>query len=579
MNSKLRITNPQSRITIETALWVLVALVALVLRLSHLDAAPLNGREASEAVLAWRAATGQGMPQADYSPLLFTANALLFTLCGSSDSIARLWPALFGSMLPLAPLLFRRRIGRVGALATGLYLAFSPTALVGSRQLDGTVVAVAGVMLFLGGLIRFFDTDAPSWLSLSALGLALAVTGGPSAYGLLLTFGLVWLTFYVLRFTFHVSRFTPHASRFSLVFLLAVLALSTGLGWNLAGLGAAGDQLLAWIGRFGSVSSPAASPLTILAVYEPLALLFGLGGLVWAVRRGHRFGVLLGLWAGLAALLLSLMPGRTPLDGLVILAPLAMLAGVAVESLSQSLRERGDWFGEGVYVPVTLILWAHTYLVLARYAARGEPTDLLLALLVVALQAVLGTMFALATRPNAALRGAAVGIGILLLAVTVSAGWGVARVRPADPRELLASEPTATEVRDLVQTLRELSWRKTGIPTTLPLAFEAGPDSVLAWYLRDFSGAHRVESLTADEADLVLVTQRHDLALAEGEYVGQDFVLRRSWDPAKARCIWGWPPHCSATVGWLLTRSTSSPPVADQWAVLWLRPEVELEIE
>ena len=579
MNSELRMANPESRITVEVALWVLVALAALALRLSHLDAAPLNEREASEAMLAWRAATGQGMPQADYSPLLFTANALLFTLCGSSDAIARLWPALFGSLLPLTPLLFRWRIGRVGALAAGLYLAFSPTALVASRQLDGAVVAVVGGMLFLGGLIRFFDTDAPSWLPLSAGGLALAVTGGPSAYGLLLTLGLAWLTFHVSRLTFDVSRFTPHVSRFSLVFLLAVLALSTGMGWNLAGLGATGDQLLAWIARFAPVSNPAAFPLAILAVYEPLALIFGLGGLVWAVRRARRFGALLGLWAGLGVLLLSLMPGRTPLDGLAILLPLALLAGVAVESLGQSLRERGDWFGEGVYVPVTLILWAHTYLVLARYAARGEPTDLLLALLVVALQIVLGTMFALAARPDAALRGAAVGVGILLMTVTISAGWGVARVRPADPRELLTGESTSIEVRDLARTLRELSWRETGIATTLPLAFEAAPHSVLAWYLRDFSAARRVESLTVDEAGLVLVAQRRDLALAEGEYVGQDFVLRRSWNPVDVDCIWEWPPHCSAAVKWLLTRSTSSPPVAEQWAVLWLRPEVELKVE
>ena len=78
MNNEPQIPNPKPQITIETALWVLVALVALVLRLSHLDAAPLNGHEAREAMLAWRAATGQGMPQADYSPLLFAANALLF---------------------------------------------------------------------------------------------------------------------------------------------------------------------------------------------------------------------------------------------------------------------------------------------------------------------------------------------------------------------------------------------------------------------------------------------------------------------------------------------------------------------
>ncbi|MEA3341273.1 MAG: hypothetical protein U9R15_15015 [Chloroflexota bacterium] len=583
-NSESQTLNPQSRITIEAALWVLVALAALVLRLSHLDAAPLNVYEAREAMLAWRAVTGQGMPQSGYSPLLFAANALLFTLCGASDAIARLWPAFLGSALPLTPLLLRRRIGRVGALAAGLYLAFSPTALVAARQLDGAVLAAVGAMLFLGGLLRFldtFDTNGRSWLTLSAGGLALAVTSSPSAYGLLLTLGLAWLilsqiwpnrkldsphwTLGIRHWTLdsHWSLFIGHCS-------LTVIALSTGLGWNLAGVGVVGDLLLDWFARFGPAANPAASLLTILIAYEPLALLFGLGGLVWAVRRGHRFGALMGLWAGLGVLLLILMPGRSPLDTMWIILPLALLAGIAVESLARSLRERGDWLGEGIYIPVTLVLWVHTYLVLARYAARGEPTDLFLALLVIALQAVMGVMFALVMRPAAALRGAAAGIGLALLAFTLSAAWGAAYARPSDPREPLLRAPTALEVRDLAQTLRTLSWRETGMATTLPLAFEAAPDSVLAWYLRDFSAARRVESLTAEDAGLTLVTSQRDLSLAEGEYVGQDFVLRRSWNPDAARCAWGWPPQCSAAAKWLLLRRTPLPPVADQWAVLWL---------
>ena len=43
------------RLTVETGLWALVGAVALALRLAHLDAAPLSGREAHEAMLAWRA--------------------------------------------------------------------------------------------------------------------------------------------------------------------------------------------------------------------------------------------------------------------------------------------------------------------------------------------------------------------------------------------------------------------------------------------------------------------------------------------------------------------------------------------
>ncbi|MDY7079952.1 MAG: hypothetical protein SXV54_23985 [Chloroflexota bacterium] len=573
-------------ITVETALWIIAGIVALAMRLIHLDAALLNEREAHGAMLAWRAVTGQGMPVADYSPLLFAVNALLFALCGAGDVLARLGPALFGSLLALTPILLRQRIGRVGALVAGFYLAFSPTVLVASRRLDGAVVAALGGMVFLGGLVRFFDTnDAGTndtgerlWLILSAGGVALAVTSSSSAYGLLLALSLAWLGLaWAWRSGAHVPRSAFHVSHPLLAFLLFVLAFSTGLGWNPAGLGAVGDLLPAWIARFGPAPNPVASPLALLIVYEPFALLLGLGGLVWAIRHRRRFSALLGVWAGVGYLSLILMPGRAVLDVLWVLLPLTLLTGVAVERFARSLLERGEWLSEGLHVPVVIILWVHLYLVLIRYAfsVSGDVADLALALMVVALQGLLTVMFALATKFDAALRAVAAGTGIVLLVVTISAGWGVAYVRPADPRELLVDEPIATGVRDLEQTLRDLSWRETGVPETLPFTLEAAPDdSVLAWYLRDFSAARRVEHLNVgEETSAVLVTRQRDLPLTnvvgDAEAVGQDFVLSRTWDPLEIECTWGWPPHCKAAVGWALLRKTPSPPTPSQWAVLW----------
>ena len=93
-------------LTVEMALWILVGVLALVLRLANLDAAPLSAAEARWALLAWRAVTGQGLPTGGYSPFLLTMNSLLFVLCGASDSLARLVPALFGVLLALVPSLF-----------------------------------------------------------------------------------------------------------------------------------------------------------------------------------------------------------------------------------------------------------------------------------------------------------------------------------------------------------------------------------------------------------------------------------------------------------------------------------------
>jgi hypothetical protein len=70
----------------------------------------------------------------------------------------------------------------------------------------------------------------------------------------------------------------------------------------------------------------------------------------------------------------------------------------------------------------------------------------------------------------------------------------------------------------------------------------------------------------------LVVTTRRDLASAGGmEFVGQDFALRRRWNPVEVGCTWRWPPECSAAVEWLLFRRTPVPPAVDEWAVLWVK--------
>lgn len=588
------------RITVEVVLWGCIGVIALVLRLANLDAAPLAVHESREAVLAWRAVTVQGMPDVGYSPFLFVANALLFALCGAGDALARLWPVLFGSALALTPLFFRQRIGRVGVLAAGLYLAISPTALFASRQLDGAIVVAFGGAVFFGGCLRFVETGRRNWLALAAAGLALAVTSGASAYGMLLSLGLAWLGFGwswpIGRVRWLWTRVYPHLGYVLVVFLLTVLVFATGMGWNPSGVGAAGDLLSAWLSRFGMISL---LPLASLVIYEPLALLAGFLGLGWFVWKKRRFGLLLGLWTGVALLLLAVASPQTPVRSVWVVLPLALLGGGVIEAVGRNRQPR-RWRREWVYVLIVLMLGAYLYLRLMSYGLYGKSVDLIVGILAFGLPfllLLLAAIFAVSSRGDlefrneivggagSALRGTLAGTGVVLLLITLSMGWGCAHVRPTDPRELLVREPTGAEVYDLVQSLRDLSWRETGFPTTLEFTYEAPADSVLAWYLRDFDSARRVDDLQELESwewNAVLVTLNRDWTfdLPEGvELTGRDFALSRSWSPRKLGCFLEWPP-CNGAVEWLLHRTPIFTernsqwfvlePKVDQWAVLWV---------
>jgi hypothetical protein len=231
-----------------------------------------------------------------------------------------------------------------------------------------------------------------------------------------------------------------------------------------------------------------------------------------------------------------------------------------------------------VYAVLVLILWVQAYLMLARYATYGDRADLAIVAVVVGLQVLLGLSFGFVLGLGGTLRTAGAATGTALLALMVSAAWGVGYRRTSDPREALVREPTAVNVRDLVVTLQELSWEQTGIPTTLEFVYEAPADSVLTWYLRDFEMARRVErlgELDPDEIGSTVVTMsKNETAdpdsLPTG-YTGQDFTLgRRWWTPSSMGCRF-WEPGCSMAFDWFLFRDGPALPEPDWYATLWRR--------
>lgn len=564
---------------LDAALWTALALVAAGLRLAGLAAAPLNSAEAEQALAALRATQGVlSDAAARISPLLFHLNTLLFFVGDGGEAMARLVPALAGVGLALTPLLLRRYLGRWGALAMGLLLALSPSALLASRTLDGTVPAALGVMVLVGCAAGFLDHWRIGLVTAGALGLAVALTAGPAGWGLLLglliALGLglwvwreqaAWLWPLVL----------PALGRGAAVTGLAVLALGSGLGLHPAGLAAVGEQFLSWLARFQVPDAAPVAPLPILLAYEPLILLFGLAGIGVAARKRHAAGLLLAFWAVIGALQVALMPSRQAADLLWVLLPLAGLGGLAVEELAQGLLAHGNWLNEGLYLPVSLILWAHGGLALAHYARWDEPASLVLAGLTLPLQLVLLAAFGFAvTVPKeeesarqvllqgsrVMLRAGALSLGAVLLVVTLAAGWGLAFLRPSDPRELPVPDPVAVELRTLLQVTQQVSAQAGATETGLPVTFLEQPDPAVAWALRRFD-QQVVDGLGAAEPPLVVVPTE---SVPPAGYVGETFVLRRAWIPTWSR---------REAVLWWLYRETSTV-VTTERVTLWVRDDL-----
>jgi len=559
--------------------WIALALLAGILRLAGLAAAPLSLAEASEALPAYFAAhatvvqNNALLPADGYSPLLFHLNTLLFALFDGGDGLARLVPALTGVGLALTPLLLRRHLGRWGALGTGFLLAISPLTLLSSRTLDGTVPAALGIMLLLGCTVRFLDTGQPKMAIFGGLGLAIALTAGPAGWamlvGLLLALGgVLWVWREEAEWAWPVVR--PAFRWGAIAFGLGLLALGTGLGLNLmGGVPAIGTQLASYAARFAA-ASPSPSPLLLLAAYEPLIILAGLIGLLLVVIKRHRLGMLLAFWAAAGWIQVALMPGREPTDLLWMLLPLAGLGGLAVEELAQAIATGSSWANEGLHLPVSLVLWAHAGMTLARYARNGARADLVLAGMTLLLQVLLTAAFGFAVSvpeeeekniktvqrgATAALRAGGISLGLILVTVTVAIGSRLAFVRPADPRELAVQNPAAVEVRTLVEVAEHISSLNKTSGERLPITFLGDADPALAWALRRFD--LRVTETQWRDSPLVIASAQ--TPLPDG-YFREFFTLQRTWTPT-----WGG----NQTARWWLYRETTAPSV-DKSVALWV---------
>ncbi len=386
--------------------WLLVVLGAAALRLLLLDRAPLAEAEATAAFPVWQAVHGvlddslAGLG----SPLFSNLVALVFWLFGASDVAARLIPALAGVALALTPALLLPILGPRAALAAGALLAISPVTVELSRQVDPAMLASVLAVITVAAAIRY-ATDRPSWapwLLAASIGLGLATLPafllgiGTAALAAYATWGQVphlarsdrpgppppggtlgrdgdvdpaeveepalvaWG-----RRTFG-AWFGPVALGAGLAVLGATGLLMDlgGLGFLVGGVWGGALQALApagFLSRFLAVFMADALPLAVLAIC----------GLALVVRHDDRIGAFLGQWALLLVLLSAGFGALGTTGPALYAAPLAMLAGIAVERAMPWQAAR-DVTGAG-WAAIVVTLSSMAVLLLILVALFGAP--------------------------------------------------------------------------------------------------------------------------------------------------------------------------------------------------------------
>ncbi len=617
-NQQSAIGNQQ--FTVEAALYILIGVVALVLRLANLGAPPLLATEAQEALAVYRYTMSMGMPLSTSSPAWFALTSFCFTLFGSGEFWARVIPAIAGTVIVFMPLVFRKEIGRLAALAASALLAISAVAVASSRYADGTTLAALSLLLIVIGAKRYLERENKNDLIIAGIGLGLGLADGTRFFSALaailfaLVFALVARPSLFKVLVGKVKRVRADAIRFLIAAGVTFLALSSAALMNRAGLSAAAEALPLWLNGWVATleSRPVVLIPQILFLYEPLILFIGVCVLYIAFVSGlwHRWiasvqtiltpptddqpesieGAFALPWRGWMQVMCMaaigamsfgvLYPARESSDALWVVLILALIAGRVLAELFGGEWYEDEWQTVASQAAVLFVMFVFAYFNVSGYAratvyvANGQSLPyltLLLAIGVIVLAAIITVLFATGWSERSSARGAMIAAGVVLLIGSFSSMWGVTQSRVNDPREIWATLPTASNVKLMMKSVTGISNRATGFKHDLEIVVLNDPawndrDTVLGWELREFPKTKFVDALSPQVNSAVVIA---DAAISDptlgSTYVGQPFAM------------WGrkgeTPFALEESLDWWLFRSGQ---VEYARRVLWVRQDIQL---
>jgi hypothetical protein len=550
----------------ESLLYVLAFLIALALRFIALGAIPLADAEAAPALQALRIAQGENPALAPHPFYILSTSVMFFLYGGGTNFLARLLPALIGSLLVFAPLLFDSRLKPRPSLLLAFFIALDPGMVAISRQAASPIFAIAFVIFAFG----FLNKNKPALASAFA---ALALLSGPSVWFGILALGITWAILQAFRLPSSAFRLLPSDSRLlpsALPPFLLTFILAGSLFFIVPnGLSAAFASLPAFLAKWTSVSDVTTGRLFLsLLVYQPLAFLLALIAIVRGWIQNSPRVVLLSIAMLVPLLLAVFLPARQMGDLVWMLIPLNAVAALELcRCLNIHPDERIEVAGVSL---LTVFIWTFAWLGLSGMVWISWDTSeytmrILMLTGVLVLLALSLLLVAMGWSIRIARFGGVFGMMVVLGALGIGGAFGSAGLRGRDAPELWWLNSAPAQVNLLQATVRELSQFSTGDDFSAGVVIAGLDIPSLEWALRDHP-AQTAASLDVSSSPPFVITSLEMNPALVAAYRGQDFTWRQSpgWQTALP-VMW---------MRWFIIRDM---PQTDETIILWARDDLFLD--
>ncbi|MBN1965986.1 MAG: TIGR03663 family protein, partial [Anaerolineae bacterium] len=170
-----------------------------------------------------------------HGPLLFHMTALAYTLFGDDDFTSRIYVAAIGVLVVLMPILFRRWLGKVGAMLASIVLLVSPMVMYYSRYIRHDMPAIFFALVMVWAIFQYIDGSEnvrrkPYWLYLLSAAMVLLLASKEVAFIYIAIFGSFLTLFWLVQMAQRYLKLRGGRSLFYLINAGIILGVFLGMG-------------------------------------------------------------------------------------------------------------------------------------------------------------------------------------------------------------------------------------------------------------------------------------------------------------------------------------------------------------
>lgn len=217
----------------ERVCYVIILLLAMFSRFYILGERAISHDESIHTKFSWNLYSGNGFQHSPmmHGPLLFEATAFHYLLFGANDFTARIFTSLVGMALVMTPLLFRKWLGRWGAVIGAVLLLISPSISYYSRYIRHDAPLMLTAVLWIWTIMKYLESGESRWLYWLAAFFSLMYTTKEASY----IYTAIFIALLTVPFAWQVIRVKWERPEFGKVIAgVASLAVVMGLIFILA---------------------------------------------------------------------------------------------------------------------------------------------------------------------------------------------------------------------------------------------------------------------------------------------------------------------------------------------------------